>query len=76
MIIFRGKKTPLVRVSGTSKISIKTSIYFHPMSDRQVTKYSDLLYFLECPVLVGNRTSKNLCVLVQRTSEQFKNFYP
>ena len=46
------------------------------MSDGQVKKYSASLYFLECPVLFGNRTSKNLGVLVWRTSEHFKIFYP
>ena len=33
----RGKKS-LVLEPGTSKISIRTSIYFHPMSDGQVKK--------------------------------------
>ena len=46
------------------------------MSDRQVKKYSARLYFFECPALFGNRTSKNLGVLVQRTSEHFKIFLP
>ena len=32
---FRGKKK-LALEPGTSKISIRTSIFFHPMSDRQV----------------------------------------
>ena len=56
----------LVQEPRTSKILIRTSIYFHPMSDGQVKKYSARLYmyFLECPALVGNRTSKNLAVLV------------
>ena len=61
-------------VPGTSKISIRTSIHFHPMSDGQVKKYSAGLYFLECPALFGKRTSKNLDVLVQRTCEHFKIF--
>ena len=72
-------KKSLVREPGTSKISIRTSICFHPMSDRQVRKYSARLSFHECPALFGNRTSKNLGVpvLVQRTSELFeKIFYP
>ena len=30
-------------------------------------KYSPRFYLLECPVLFGNRTSKNLGVLVRRT---------
>ena len=55
---------------GTSKILIRT------MSDGQVKKYTAMLYFLECPALFGNRTSKNLGVLVQRTSEHFQIFYP
>ena len=46
------------------------------MSGRQVKKYSSRFYFLECPLLVGNRTSKNLGVLVQRTSDHFKIFLP
>ena len=56
-----GKKSPVVE-PGTSrpKISIRTSIYFHAMSGGQVNKYSARLYFLECPVLFCNRTSKNL----------------
>ena len=59
----------------TRKISIMTSIYFHPMSDRQVKKYSARLSFYECPVLFGNSTSKNLGVLVWRTSEHIKIFF-
>ena len=39
------------------------------MSDRQVKKYGSRLDFLECPALFGKRTSTNLVVLVQRTSE-------
>ena len=46
------------------------------MSDGQVKKYSEMLYFIECPALFGNRTSKNLFVLVLRTSEHLKIFYP
>ena len=46
------------------------------MSDGQVKKYSARLYFLECPVLFGNRTSKNLGVLVLGKSEHFKIFLP
>ena len=64
-----GVKKSLVQEPGTSKISIRTSISFHPMSDGQVRKYSAGLYFHECTVLFGNRTSKNLGVLVRRTSE-------
>ena len=41
------------------------------MSDGQVKKYSAGLYFLECPALFGNRTSKDLGVLVHRTSGNF-----
>ena len=44
------------------------------MSVGQVKKYSVRLYFLDCPVLFGNRISKNLGVLVGRTSEDFKIF--
>ena len=33
-----GVKKSLVLEPGTSKISIRTSIYFHPMSDGQVKK--------------------------------------
>ena len=54
-----GVKKSLVREPETSKISIRTSKYFHPMLDGQVRKYSAGLYFLECPVLFSNRTSKN-----------------
>ena len=46
------------------------------MSDGQVKKYSARSYCLECPALFGNRTSKNLGVLVHRTSEYFKIFLP
>ena len=53
-------KKSLVWEPGTSKISIQTGIYFYPMSDGQVKKYSARLYFLECPALFGNRTSKNV----------------
>ena len=66
-----GVKKSLVLEPGTSKISIRTSTYFHPMSDVQVEKYSTRLYFLECQTLFGNRTSKNLDLLVRRTSEHF-----
>ena len=45
------------------------------MSDGQVKKCSARLYFLICPALFGNRTSKNLGVLVHRTSEHFKKFF-
>ena len=45
------------------------------MSDGQVKKYSARLYFLECPALFGNRTSRNLGILVRRTSEHFKIFF-
>ena len=46
------------------------------MTDEQVKKYSARLYSLECPVLFGNKTSKNLGVLVQRTSVHLRFFYP
>ena len=46
------------------------------MSDGQVKKYSAKLYFLECPAVFGNRTSKNLGVLVRRTNDHFKIFLP
>ena len=46
------------------------------MSDRQVKKYSARLYFLEYPAIFGNRTSKNLGVLVRWTNELFKIFLP
>ena len=55
-----GVKKSHVREPGTSKISIRTCIYFHPMSDGHVKKYSERLYFLNRPALFGNRTSKNL----------------
>ena len=60
-------KKSLVLEPGTSKISIRTSIYFQPMSDGQVKKYRARLCLLECPVLFGNRTSKKLGVLIRRT---------
>ena len=69
-------KKSLVREPGTSKNSIRTGIYFRPMSGGQVKKYSARFYFLECPLLFGNRTIKNLGVLVQRTSDHFKIFLP
>ena len=34
--MYTGVKNSLVLEPGTSKISIRTSIYFHPMSDGQV----------------------------------------
>ena len=43
------------------------------MSDGQVKKYIARLYFLEC---LGDRTTKNLGVLVQRISEHLKIFLP
>ena len=46
------------------------------MSDGQVKKYRARLYFLECPAVFGNRTRKNLAVLVCRTSENLKKFLP
>ena len=70
-----GKKS-LVMESGKSKLLIRTSIYFHPMSDGQVKKYSARLYFRECPQLFGKRTSKNLGVLVHRTSDHFNKILP
>ena len=69
-------KKSLVLEPGTSKISVRTSIYIHPMSDGQVKNYSIRLYFLECPSLFCNRASTNLGVLVRRTSEHFKIFLP
>ena len=71
-----GVKKSLVLEPGTSRISIRTSIYIHPMSDGQVKNYSARLLFLECPALFCNRTSKNFGVLVHRTSEHFKIFLP
>ena len=71
--MFTGVKKSLVK---TSKNSIRTSICFHPMSDGQVKKYRARLYFLQCPALFGNRTSKNLGVIVRRTSEHLKIFLP
>ena len=72
---FRGKKNHFnVLEPGTSKISIRTSIYFHPMSDGK--SYSARLYVLEWSALFGNRTSKTLGVLVYRTSDHFKKFLP
>ena len=64
------------KIPWTSNISIRTSIYFHPMSDGQVKKYSARLYFLECSALFGDRTTKNLGVLVWTTSEHLKIFLP
>ena len=46
------------------------------MSDGQVKKCSARLYFFERPTLFGNRTSKNLGVLIRRTSEHCKKFLP
>ena len=71
---FSGVKKSLVLEPGSRKISIRTSIYFHPISDGQVTKYSARLFFLDCQALFCNRTSKNLYVIVHRTSEHFKIF--
>ena len=74
--LIAGVKKSLVLESGTSKISVRTSKYFHPMSDGQVKNYSIRLYFLECPALFCNRTSTNLGVLVRRTSEHSMIFLP
>ena len=46
------------------------------MTNIQVKRYSARLYILECPALFGNRTSKNLGVLVPSTSQHFKIFLP
>ena len=47
------------------------------MCDGQVKKnYSARLYVLEWSALFGNRTSKNLGVLVHRTSDHCKKFLP
>ena len=49
-----GLKKSLVLEPGTSKISIRTSIYFHPMSHEQVKKIQCKdIYFLEYPALFG-----------------------
>ena len=72
----KGVKNSLVLEPETSKISVRTSKYFHPMPNRQVKNYSVRLYFLECPALFCNRTSTNLGVLVRRTSGHFKIFLP
>ena len=68
----RGKKITCPRARA-SKILIRTSIYFHPMSDGQV--YSARLHVFEWSALFGNRTSKNLGVLVHRTGDHFKKFF-
>ena len=54
-----GVNKSLVLEPGTSKISVRTSKYFHPMSDGQVKSYSIRFYFLECPALFCKRTSTN-----------------
>ena len=46
------------------------------MSNGQIKTYNAMLYFLECSVLFGNRTSKNLGVFVHRISDHFKIFLP
>ena len=46
------------------------------MCDGHIQKYSAKLYFLKIPVLFGNRTSKDLGILVHRTSGHFKIFLP
>ena len=45
------------------------------MSEGQIRKNSARSYFLECPVLFCNRTSKNLGILVPRTSQHLENFF-
>ena len=70
-----GNNNLLVLEPGTSKISVRTSKYFHPMSDGKVKRYSIWLYLIECPALFYKRTSTNLGVLVRRTSEYLKIFF-
>ena len=45
------------------------------MSDGQVKKYSARIYFLECPALFGNRTSKDLGVLVHSSQVNILRFF-
>ena len=77
-IDYTGVKKSLVLEPGTSKISIRTSIYFHPMSDGQVKKMQCQVIFLWMPSFIWQQgpTGKNLGVLVRRTSEHFKKFLP
>ena len=60
-----GKKS-LVWEPGTSKISIRTSIYFLPMSDGQVKKYNARLYFFQCPALMATGPVKIKVDLILR----------
>ena len=51
-VYITGVKPSLVQEPRTSKISIRTIIHFHPMSNGQVIEYSAWLYVLECPACV------------------------
>ena len=71
-----GIKKSLVLVPGTSWISGRTSIYFHPMSGGQVKKLNASIFFLDKDKLFGNRTSKNFDAFARGTSEKFLIFLP
>ena len=74
---FTGVKKSLVLEPGTSKISGRTSIYFHSMSGGQV-KNSVQVYLTKyiSDKLIDFRTSKNLTHLARGTSEILRFFYP
>ena len=75
MINFRGKKITCPGAQDKENFN-KGKHIFSSNVRRASNNYSARLYLLECPVLFGNRTSKNLGVLVHRTSEHFKIFVP
>ena len=66
-----GVKKSLVLVPGTSWISGRTSINFHPNVLWTSKKFTDGPFFLDKDKLFGNRTSKNFDVLARGTSENF-----
>ena len=70
-----GIKKSLVQEPGISKISIRTSKYFYPISDGQVKNTVQGYIFLNAQHYL-DKTSKNLGVLVRRTSKHFQIFLP
>ena len=73
---FSGKKNHLSWSLGQVKFQSGQAYIFIQCPTDKLKKCSVRLYFIECPALFGIRTSKNLGVLVHRTSEHFKKFLP
>ena len=62
----RCKKNHLSWSPGQVKFQSGQAYIFIQCPTDKYKKYSARLYFLECPALFGNRTSKNLGALVYR----------